>query len=376
MSNNQGQLRITAGTTRRAFTLVELLVVGAIIVILVALTLIVMNMVANSTKEAKTRATVQKIDVAMQSVFGAYEREFNLIKDKIRNDPAYSGFSETERQKIAAHFIRDLMRMEMPQSWAEVFDTSLPMVEGVYRKLQIQTQMTRDNGTSISVNIEESPLLDYYYQAYRNYAGYPANVDPVKAHEGPGRAALLFLIIQNLNPEALEAFHGSEVADTDGDGLLEFVDAWGNPIQFLRWAPAFSGSDLQQDVVKMAGGVPNATQSVREQWWRNREMQLPNAMKDASMNHPDPMDERADVEVIGWFLYPLIYSAGPDGKYGIYPAIPNGEDENVVLESPQVNNNSLDPNNGILDPFIFPFGMPYGTEHFDNIHNHQWYRSF
>ena len=306
----------------------------------------------------------------MQSVFGAYEREFNLIKDKIRNDPAYSGFSETERQKIAAHFIRDLMRMETPQSWAEVFDTSRPMVDGVYRKLQIQTQITRDNGTSISVNIAESPLLDYYYQAYRNYAGYPDNVDPVKAHEGPGRAALLFLIIQNLNPEALEAFHASEVADTDGDGLLEFIDAWGNPIQFLRWAPAFPGSDLQPDVLKIAGYVPSRNQQANRDWWGlSRGSRLLEAMRQASEDYPDMMDERVNIipEVVGWFLYPLIYSAGPDGKYGI-------EDGGESPVSPVVETEGI--NEGILDPFTFPYGMPHGSEHFDNIHNHQWHRSF
>lgn len=30
-------------------------------------------------------------------------------------------------------------------------------------------------------------------------------------------------------------FEDSEVKDTDGDGLLEFVDAWGEPLQFFRW---------------------------------------------------------------------------------------------------------------------------------------------
>ena len=83
-------------------------------------------------------------------------------------------------------------------------------------------------------------------------------------------------------------------------------------------------------------------------------------MKRASAHHPDLLDERTDT--IGWFLYPLIYSAGPDGKYGI----DEGDDLSPTVGS-----------EGILDPFIFPYGMPDGTgSHFDNIHNHLWYRSF
>ena len=32
-----------------------------------------------------------------------------------------------------------------------------------------------------------------------------------------------------------DEFTDREVQDTDGDGLPEFVDAWGQPLQFFRW---------------------------------------------------------------------------------------------------------------------------------------------
>ena len=37
-------------------------------------------------------------------------------------------------------------------------------------------------------------------------------------------------------------FNDNEVADTDGDGLLEFVDAWGEPLQFFRWPIYYHGT--------------------------------------------------------------------------------------------------------------------------------------
>jgi len=372
MKNDQWQLRITADTPRRAFTLVELLVVGAIIVILVVLTLFIMNWVATSARETRTRATIQKLDVAMQQIFVAYEREFAIIRDKVRTDPIFSTLPEETQQKITAHFIRDLMRMEMPQSWAEVYDSAgTPNALGIFPKLE---PITVTLG-GVSGAVGESPLLNYYWQAYEQ--AYLAT------GRKPGRAALLFLIIQNLNPEVLESFHGSEVADTDGDGLLEFVDAWGNPIHFLRWAPAFPGSDIQQDIVRMAGGLPNPSPGVasagrhdNEEWWRARtapfaprEPRLQDAMQRASAQHPDPTDERINaVEgVVGWFLYPLIYSAGADGRYGF--AV-ESIDAGGLPVSPTVNPGY------ILNPFILPYGMPYDSYHFDNIHNHRWQRSF
>lgn len=40
-------------------------------------------------------------------------------------------------------------------------------------------------------------------------------------------------------------FNDREVKDTDGDGLPEFVDAWGKPLQFYRW-PTLYSSDTQR----------------------------------------------------------------------------------------------------------------------------------
>jgi type II secretory pathway pseudopilin PulG len=316
---------------RQAFTLVELLVVGVIIVILASLTLFAMSMVAHSTRETKTRATILKLDTAMRQIFESYEDQFNAIKNRIAND--YPHLDKETQQKLAAHYIRDLMRMEMPQNWVEVYEEPL--------EIEIDNKKYK---------IEKSPLLDYYQST-------------TATAKNPGSAALLFLIIHNLNPEALEAFHDSEVTDTDGDGLLEFVDAWGRPIQFLRWAPAFPGSDIQQNVLAMSG-VKNISQTD----WQTPTGKLLEAMETATRNHPDPQDERLfpleePLTTIGWFLYPLIYSAGPDGKYGI-------DDGNNRPPTPG-------KKEGILDPFEFPFGMPNnGTSHLDNIHNHLWYRSF
>jgi hypothetical protein len=44
-----------------------------------------------------------------------------------------------------------------------------------------------------------------------------------------------------------DSFKASEVGDTDGDGLPEFLDGWGNPIRFYRW-PTHYHSDLQRGI--------------------------------------------------------------------------------------------------------------------------------
>ena len=52
-----------------------------------------------------------------------------------------------------------------------------------------------------------------------------------------------------------DEFTDKEVQDTDGDGLPEFIDAWGNPLQFFRW-PILYHSDLQRgQVITATGGT-------------------------------------------------------------------------------------------------------------------------
>ncbi len=56
-------------------------------------------------------------------------------------------------------------------------------------------------------------------------------------------------------------FSDREVQDTDGDGLPEFVDAWGQPLQFYRW-PVFyptdtqKGAQLYRTPITMSSGPP------------------------------------------------------------------------------------------------------------------------
>jgi hypothetical protein len=240
--------------------------------------------------------------------------------------------------------------MEMPQTWADVRKADGNPLEPL--KLEMETE---DDSWK-----RRSPLLDYYCEAYGKAK---EKLEEQGKTEPPNRSALLFLIIQNLNPEALEAFHGSEIADTDGDGLLEFVDAWGKPIQFLRWAPAFTDSDLQPNVLALCDPKYNP-KTDDANWWTVKDARLRRAMEQATEQQPFLLGlGEGEHDDFGWFLYPLIYSAGPDGEYGI--------NEGSDTDTPVLNSD------GKIDPYAFPYGMPDGSgKHFDNIHNHRWFRSF
>ncbi len=96
-----------------------------------------------------------------------------------------------------------------------------------------------------------------------------------------GSAECLYLIVAS-DPEARELFQPGEIGDVDGDQAPEFLDAWGMPIKFLRWATGFRS-----------------------------EMQT----ADYENDH-DPFDARR-IDPTAFRMVPLIYSAGPDKEYGI-----------------------------------------------------------
>jgi prepilin-type N-terminal cleavage/methylation domain-containing protein len=73
----------------------------------------------------------------------------------------------------------------------------------------------------------------------------------LKSHQHKtARAEMLYaLLVESQGPFGSifnrDEFTDREVQDTDGDGLPEFVDAWGEPLQFYRWPLLFS-SELQK----------------------------------------------------------------------------------------------------------------------------------
>ena len=105
-----------------------------------------------------------------------------------------------------------------------------------------------------SVDNNHNGMIDEYAE------GVPDNATKVLVHAHLGnhthitaRAEMLYaLLVEGGGPLGsvfnADEFTDKEVKDTDGDGLPEFVDAWGNPLQFFRW-PILYHSDLQRGQV-------------------------------------------------------------------------------------------------------------------------------
>ena len=224
-----------AGRMRRGFTLIELMVVFVIITILAGLSLAGLAGSRQRAKIDKTRTTIRKINEAIGPMYESY------LRRRVPFTATASRRTSATNRLVA---LRTQMMYEMPDSLNDIAPSAPP--------------------------IPTTPILAYI------------SSKPF----GPSSAECLFMILarSGIQPEIMEQFHASEIGDTNKNGLSEFIDGWGNPISFIRWAPGFSSLSQVQPA--------------------------------DSTNFHDPMDaQRADT--VGYALIPLIVSAGPDGDLGL-----------------------------------------------------------
>lgn len=197
---------------RGGFTLVELMIVIGIIAFLAAVLIVAAGPLIGSSKQKATQATLAKIDQLLAKRMDAFHR---MAERQLRLNPNSVDY---------VLGFKTAMRTALPQSLNE------------YR---------------------------LYCSKGANPPGFnrpPGSPDPDPKTES---SEMLYLALTKgaiFGIEAVDsdAFSSSEVTDTDQDGLMEFVDAWQQPLRFYRWPtrlirPAPSGSEGMSQSISGAG---------------------------------------------------------------------------------------------------------------------------
>ena len=242
---------------RRAFTLVELMVVLVIVAMLSALTLSGLAGVRQRAKVDKTRSTMRKLHEIIVPQYESYLSRRIMTSGTSPQQCVGSGTFATGGPQVmmaSGPYSAAINRL-----WAQRLITALEIPD------QWNDVMTSGSSTAIPKWTLTTPV--------RRYAKFKNQVSPTPKYES---AECLALIVMRggMDVGAIEGFRADEIGDIDKDGAPEFRDGWGSPIAFIRWPAGFDPLDPS--------------------------------------TNPDPFDPMRVANPLGSSLEPLIYSPGPD----------------------------------------------------------------
>ena len=256
---------------RPGLTLVELLVSISLITVVSSMFLVAYRAAATEASNIRTQSTIRKISEVLVSRMQEYENypiQFarspgNAFAIPVPGNavPALPSTADEYEPKgillerLRVMLLREMIAQEMPDYYQDI-KISGPIVKNYWTGLVAVGPNANAGPQAIVVTASESPraarLKARLNQANPNWASkiellYQAPPDPNSKSElerelTRSNAEFLYLIVEDsiLNGSpAIELFGKSEIGDTDGDGLLEFLDSFRQPICWVRWPTGF-----------------------------------------------------------------------------------------------------------------------------------------
>lgn len=330
------------------FTLIELLATMAIISIILTFMLGAVWVAQESTRGAQTETMIAKLHNVIIERWESYRTR----RVSLQTSPVF--VANTPANRLVG--IRELMRMEMPDRYEDVIFTPT-----VHTQSGLQTTYQR--------RIDSA--LRKYNAANGTSLTRAQFVDTILADDGAGRnpnegAECLYLIIMASMPaDERVSFRHKEYGDTNNNYMPEFLDAWGTPIRFLRWAPGVQ-SDVQiHNPVDYHD--PFDPFALQMGWQSSNINRNPPPVESGE---PTPFNA-GSIQVWGYSILPYIYSAGADHEFGINQALIATPASGTILAK---NRNPYSRYNDGSGNYLWrgePVPSSTGdTVHFDNIHNH------
>jgi len=308
-----------SGSSRRSgFTLIELMIVISIIAVLVALSVGAFFRVRVSQQEKATENTLVKI----QSEFNNQLRAvYDQCKDDLNNGAipasvvALAGESGAPGRRSLVVWFKMKMVWEFPQSFFEAQNWPTQVAQNAFFAQYPNPQ----------------PMPGIAAQAYMKPAYYQA-LGSSGASQNPGtvqqfqESAALFYMALTQGRRGNKAFSPVDQVGPQsiatvvlyGTSFNVFVDAFGNPISFIRWPSGGNWSDLN-----VVGGAPSPLapvngaglpidpqdpeRSLVDQDWNSSSL----ASTFANLLHPVATNNYP------LNLTPVIFSWGRDGNPGV-----------------------------------------------------------
>ena len=248
---NSSLKNLASRHARGGFTLVELLLVIAIIAVLSTMAVGIIASSQNDARVAATRSRINIIDRIIQAELENYEfrrspvpeRVLIALTRQIVEDPA--NMWDTNRFIVHFRNLRrminaDLIRTEMPSGRGKVNSLGIfpsPELSAYLSSVGVPTGPT--TGMISIGDLERFRPAGVRRWANWTFASTPQRIQGVQNRDGEQRrsdsAELLYNLLGQIEfngTAARDALGSSAFGDPDGDGQLEVVDAFGDPVGF------------------------------------------------------------------------------------------------------------------------------------------------
>jgi prepilin-type N-terminal cleavage/methylation domain-containing protein len=195
---------------RGGFTLVELLVVIAIIAVLAALVAGTAFTVIEGQRASRTEDTMRNLDKML------HQHWHKVVEDAKGEQPSDATLALANNDTTLAQVLWVKFRLmeAFPQSFAEINNPWVYSNPGAGNAAYIPLAMRKYNDS------------------------YKKGIAAMSASHQPGTesASCLYLILRvNRGSQLDEQNLAQFIGDTDGDGVKELIDGWGNPLTFIRF---------------------------------------------------------------------------------------------------------------------------------------------
>jgi prepilin-type N-terminal cleavage/methylation domain-containing protein len=284
----------TSSLKRGGFTIIELLIVVAIIAVLLGLGIGAAFKVVDAQRVATTEDLLRTVDKTLHTHWKA------VVDDAKKEEPspavkALAG--DENRAKVL--WIKLRLAEAFPQSYGEV---NLAVTgQGIY-------------GSNASgqpwIEPERRKYMATYYNTIKLAKGAGASA------QSQASACLLMALSVSRGGTKLDQAHlANSISDSDNDTIKEILDAWGKPISFERFPIAHPNQIVRDDFAAM-----NPQASTNKAVWG------------------DPLDPEGLLQTGGWhtssgptfaaiFTPPHVFPAGNPQPYWVPFVSSNGRDE-------------------------------------------------